>query len=80
MSKPRTETPPKPRRAPDVELQALARLDRTMAELPAESVGRVLTWLTDKYSPKGEQESNHSLEKFIKPQGPPLNPDPDDRR
>ena len=38
------------RRGLDPEIQAMARLDRLMHDLPPESVPRVLQWLVDRWS------------------------------
>lgn len=56
MSKTKTEAPAAAdqttnRRGLDPELQAMAKLDRIMAELPDHATGRVLAWIIGRYAP-----------------------------
>lgn len=54
MADPKKTTPPpaeKPKRKPNMELQALARIDRILAELTEEQADRVTTFLRSKYFP-----------------------------
>lgn len=46
----RAESPPKKKkRGPDPEIQALAQLDRIMAELSPAAASRCIAWLDEKY-------------------------------
>lgn len=53
------------KRGMDVELQAMARLDRILAELSPPSIGRVLAWLNSRYDERcGDYQDKGPAEPF----------------
>ncbi len=44
----------KPRPRMDAELQAMAKIDRILADLPPKAQARVVRWLADRHTPEGE--------------------------
>ena len=47
---PAKEDKPQPRARMDAELQAMAKIDRILSELPGPTNARVVRWLSDRYS------------------------------
>ncbi len=62
------DDPPKPRRGLDPELQAMAKLERIIAELPEDATQRVLCWLMGRYIPGAK--ASFRVERVTDPESP----------